>query len=312
MAEQGTTTRQTLRIRVAHAVRRLFTTATNQRDVFVAAMIAHAGDRYGTGGCRCGGCGYEDCSGEQCLGLNAAGIQNMPAPCMTSFVMAEWCQTSPRPAWMLAQFGPDPYTGSTTVGTGITQAQAAATIGAWAFHGNDLGKLPNARGTGHIKCNGKIVNGVPIAIEGYDTAEGVTFDHPFLPDAEVTYCALPPGMTGFQTVAPTAHRRSRTMLVITNHYNADGTVSRPTKPPIGQTSVVTIAADGSCLEALWDASIANDQPVPGTAVRRWTPGAVPLPPGVTIVDLAGTPAGSAHTGGVVLLSDGNTEPFRLS
>lgn len=102
------------------------------------------------------------------------------------------------------------------------------------------------------------------------------------------------------------------MIIVTNHYAPDGSVSRPTKPPVGQTSVVTIAADGSCLEALWDASITNDQPVPGTAIRKWTPNAQPLAAGVTIVGMAGTPAGAAHSGGVVLLSDGDTAPFRLS
>lgn len=266
MSEQGKGSHRRSRLR--RAIGALFSTpfAGNMRDAFVAAMVAHEGDGYCTKGCRCGTCSplCEDCSGLQCLGCNAVNLAGMPARCMTSFVMADWCHRAPRSSWMLAMFGPDPYSGSTTTGTGITFAQAAATIGAWAFHGNNEGRLPNRRGTGHIKCNGKIVNGQPIAIEGYDTAEGVTFRHPFLPDPDVTYCALPPGMTGFQT---SAAMKERDVILVNIPPTHHGYVK-------GQDAYMILSSDGTHVECWYGASLDNDVAVGNdlqTHKRIWTP-----------------------------------------
>lgn len=169
----------------------------SQRDDFVAIAVAQAGKLQYEFGCRCDwSCGETDCSG-----LVSGAAQRVKcwvgAGCPNSSALARLCHQAPRPAWMTAMFGPDPWTGSTTVGTGISKAQARATKGALKFHGLSQGQ--NGDGpTGHVG----ISLGDGRSIEALSHALDVRiwqFD-----DDKTTYCALLPGMTGFDT-APGAN-----------------------------------------------------------------------------------------------------------
>lgn len=155
----------------------------SQRDDFVNVQLTKVGYAYSQGSSRCtGDHGYFDCSGLQCFALNYVGIQTS---CTNSSTLAEECHHAVRPQWMIDEFGPG-------VGTQITFEQAQRTRGAWAFHGPDEGRQGWGN-SGHIKCS----LGTGASVEAYDTAEGVIIGH-FL-DPNVTYCALPPGMTGFDS-----------------------------------------------------------------------------------------------------------------
>lgn len=161
-----------------------------QRDLFVAISIAQAGKLQYEFGCRCSwACGETDCSGLVSGAAQRVGCDVGPG-CPNSSELASRCHEAPRPQWMNDRFGPDPWTGSTTKGTGISRAQARATKGALKFHGEDQGR--NGDGpTGHV---GESL-GDGRSIEALSHALDVRiwqFD-----DDETTYCALLPGMTGF-------------------------------------------------------------------------------------------------------------------
>lgn len=160
-----------------------------QVDVFVDAQLAKVDDDYSQGPSRCtGDNGYFDCSGLQVYGAKVANIQPVVAlGCTNSAYLARLCHAAPRPQWMQDKFGADPYTGSMTVGTGLTAAQAASSKGAWKFHGADEGQDGFGNG-GHIACS----LGDGRSVEAYDTAEGVIIGQ-FI-DGRDTYYAWPPGL----------------------------------------------------------------------------------------------------------------------
>lgn len=252
---------------------------------FLAAANAQEGKPYNAAiGCRClDSCPEQDCSGLVSGAINAVAMPlGYPEVCTSSFGFAQMCRAA---------------------GRLISEEQAIWTPGAVGIE-NPFGSSNGALGTnGHIvimEGDGKTT------IEEMGTRSGCCHG-PATGRGFGAWALLPQ----LDYTPPTPVQREREMLVQTHHYNADGSVNRPTNPPAGQISVVAIAADGSCLQALWDASIVNDQPIVGTEVRHWTPGGVPLPKGVTIVGLADVVIG-AHPGGYVLRSDGNTDPFHLS
>lgn len=166
----------------------------SQRDDFVAIAVAQAGKlQYVAGGDRCGwpASGTTDCSGLVSGAAQKVGCDVGPG-CPNSSGLARRCHEAPRPAWVNTQFGPDPWTGSATTGTGISQAQARATKGAVKFHGPDQGQ----DGDGPIGHAG-ISLGDGRSIEALNRSLDVRiwqFD-----DNETTYCALLPNMTGFDT-----------------------------------------------------------------------------------------------------------------
>lgn len=86
-----------------------------------------------------------DCSTIVALALNRSG--SAVDPCTNSWALAAACKAAPRPAWLTAQFGPDPYTGSATVGLGITKAQAMVLMGVWWFHMTGEGHIETGMGT---------------------------------------------------------------------------------------------------------------------------------------------------------------------
>lgn len=162
----------------------------SQVEDFVGFAVAEVGRlQYGFAD-RCGWSqGETDCSGLVSGSAQRAGYQL--AECPNSSALARLCHDAPRPTWMLAKFGPDPWTGSWTQGTGITRDQARATRGALKFHGLDQGQ--NGDGpTGHVG----ISCGDGTSVEALSHALDLriwTFD-----DNDTTYCALLPDMTGFE------------------------------------------------------------------------------------------------------------------
>ena len=163
-------------------------------------MVAQAGVLQYDFGCRCDWtCGQTDCSGLVSGAAKRVGCDVGPG-CPSSFDLAIRCHQATRPAWMNLTFGPDPWLNSTTMGTGISHAQARATKGALKFHGANQGQTSGGAANGadgHVGTS--LGDGRSIEAIGHALDVRVwTFD-----DDETTYCALLPGMTGFdQTPAP--------------------------------------------------------------------------------------------------------------
>lgn len=161
-----------------------------QRDDFVAVALAEVGRlQYTPYGDRCGWTdGTTDCSG--LVSGSAKRVGYALGGCPNSSALSRLCHQAVRPQWMNDTFGPDPWTGSSTLGTGISQIQARNTKGALKFHGLDQGM--NGDGpTGHVA----ISMGDGRSVEALNSALDVRV-WTFI-DSDTTYTALLPGMTGF-------------------------------------------------------------------------------------------------------------------
>jgi hypothetical protein len=177
---------------------------------------------------RCTGVdGQVDCSGATVLCLNAAG---RVTPCTNSSTLAIECHEAQRPQWMLDKFGPDPWTESATIGTGITAAQANVTPGAWGFHGPNQA-MDGFGASGHIKSKWYLNDGVHApgdSVEAMGVFAGVGFST-FL-DPECTYFAICPNLGGFVPPAPSPLEGDMQFYVCPNKPPvtlADGSVELP-------------------------------------------------------------------------------------
>lgn len=167
---------------------------TSQRDQFVDIAVAQIGVLQYEWADRCGWTdGTTDCSG--LVGGSARRADYEFASCPNSSGWARICHNAVRPQWMNDRYGPDPWTGSTTQGTGITAQQARDTKGALGWHGPDQGRDGDGA-KGHIK----ISRGDGTSVEAVGHARDVVSDT-FIDDAD-TYYALLPGMTGFEGQEP--------------------------------------------------------------------------------------------------------------
>lgn len=225
----------------------------SQRDDFVNFALGEVGQlQYKPWGDRCGWSdGTTDCSG-LCQGAGRrAGM--VFAGCPNSAGMAVLCHNAPRPQWMNQQFGPDPWSGSTMQGTGISKGQARATKGALKFHGYNQGIDGNGP-SGHEG----ISLGDGRSVEALNSALDVriwTFD-----DDRTTYCALWPGMAGFDQAPgtnpdPNSPWEASVMGMIAEpvpgaHQNANGRVPFVAAVNNADTSADIKGFNGATFQAL--------------------------------------------------------------
>lgn len=210
--------------------------------------------------------GCVDCSGGDVLALNMIGI---PTGENNSFTFSQQCHRAPRPQWMLDRYGPDPYTGSRTIGTGLTAEQANELPASWAFHGLEEGQLYGV--VGHIKRKYFITRpgdpnaGPNVSIEAMSHALGVRYAH-FL-DPECAYFAWP---WMLDNPFPESLEDPMPMAVACTNKKPNKAGQKPYAvlilPSVAFPRGVVLCMDG--------ASIAGDQPTKNPSVRTWFPPAL--------------------------------------
>lgn len=163
-----------------------------QRDVFVDTALTQVGKLdYGFDD-RCGWTqGETDCSGLVSGSAQRSGV-NVGPGCPNSAALALLCHNTPRPDWMVEEFGNDPWS---TQGYGLTAEQARTTRGALKFHGPDEGIEGNGP-EGHVGVS----LGDGTSVEAYDHALDLIITS-FI-DPKNTYYAILPGMDGFAPILP--------------------------------------------------------------------------------------------------------------
>lgn len=270
-----------------HAVR--FAAAQPPTEAAALAAAHQAlGKPYRVSGCRCSfSCSAQDCSGLICAAVNQVGVV---FPCTSSFAIAIVCRQR---------------------GTLISEEQAIWTPGAIGIRGPHGGEGPS---NGPNGTNGHIVffegDGKTTTEEmgrRYGCCHGQATGRGFVRWAHF------PGLSS--AVPVPARSKEHDVIVQTHHYNDDGSINRPTSPPDTKVATISVAANGSCLEARFDASIDNDHKIDGnvTLLRTWVPQGG-LGAGITIVGVAERPPTQEdpHPGGVVQLSNGDVRQFHFS
>lgn len=115
-----------------------------------------------------------DCSCFCNFGLANAGYPNIGL-CNNSFANKNWCASTPRPQWMIDEFGPG-------VGTLITKAQAT-TVLCWGFEDT---------GGGHQETILGMPGGSTLSVGAHSHATGIGYDANGINNHNLQSFAIPP------------------------------------------------------------------------------------------------------------------------
>lgn len=217
--------------------------------------------------------GCVDCSGGVKLACEMAG-RPMPAELINSWGMARYCHETPRPQWLVDLCGPDYWTGSFTMGTGISMAQALDLFpAALAYHGANQGQ-DDVNGVGHIKSRYwsnhpfRPLAGYNVSVEAMSHAADLVHAH--FADPNVTYVALAPNLLDLYAPAAVAVAPEETMLVACNNKPLAPAAHGGNKP-YAQLVLPNAIFPRGIVVCRHGASIAGDKPVKGSDARTWFP-----------------------------------------